>query len=150
MYGLRFRCNVLQLGTLFDWFVPDQDMPDTPNERGYKVFQDVHTTPSGNTFIYDKSRVRSWKLTFDNVSTLSKDRIEHIVTGWLGQQKVTSVYFGTSVIGTTESCGSMASAGQLFGTGFFTFTKLPSEGDLADMWNFEIQFTEFGPNQVFS
>jgi hypothetical protein len=148
-YGLRLRTYSRSLGSTFDWFVPDNDMPDAPNARGYEVFRDIHTTPSGNTYLYDKGKIKKWELQFSDISTISKDRLEHIAYGWMDSQQVTMVYFGTSVIGTTETVGSMETAGQLWGTGWCEIDNIPQETAM-DLWNMKLTIHQFGSDQVFT
>lgn len=148
MYGLRFRSVAQSLGSVFDWFVPDYDMPDYPTERGYAEFRDVLTTPSGNTFIYDKSRIKKWNLIFSDITELSVRNLQHLANGWLGKKQITMVYFGTNVTGTTQSVGTY-SAGQLWGTGFLLMQGLPKEKDV-NLWDVTIELTEFGTGQIFT
>lgn len=147
-YGLRFRTTSVQIGTSCDFYLPTGDMPSDQNERGYEIFEDQLTSVAGNTWLYAKGRRKIWALTFEDISTRSKEFMEHIAGGWFDKQQVTIVYFGTSVIGTTETPGSMATAGQLWGTGFVRFTSKPRETAF-DLWSFDIFITEFGTNQSF-
>lgn len=146
--GLRFRTVNQTTGSVCDWFVPDADMPEAPNTRGYEVFRDVNITPAGNTYLYDKSRLKRWELQFLDISTRSKNFLEHVSHGWIGSMQITMVYFGSSVIGTTESAGSMSAAGQLWGTGWVEQNGLPNES-ASDLWNFNAIIHEFGPDQSF-
>lgn len=148
-YGLRFRTYSQSLGSSFDWFMPDQDMPNESNPRGYLVGRDILTTNRGNDFLYDKYRKKQWKLVFQDIQTISKERLEFCESGWLGSRQITMVYFGTSVIGTSESPGSMSSAGQLWGTGYLSLDKIPEE-TAADLWDVNLTVTEFGPDQSFT
>jgi len=148
-YGLRLRTWSQSLGSAFDWFVPDESMPEAPNPRGHKIFRDIIETPSGNTFLYDKGKIKFWRLTFRDIKTLDKERFEHVAHGWIGSKQITMVYFGTSVIGTVESPGSMSTAGQLWGTGYITLLSEPEEVDM-DFWNVELSITQFGSSQSFS
>ncbi len=148
-YGLRFYHKSRSLGSVFDWFVPDQDCPSAPNDRGTVLFRDIIETPNGNTFIYDKGKRKEWDITFEDISTLSKDRLEFIEGGWLGSLAVTMIFFGTSVIGTNESAGSMSSAGQLWGTGYVKFDGKPKETEY-NMWTLKLSIIEFGANQSFT
>ena len=148
--GLRFHSIAQSLGTSFSWYVSTADMPDAPNERGNEVFEDLIETPSGNTFIYSKGRRKSWKMDFVAISTDAKDKLEHVVSGWYNQKQITAVAYGSSVIGTLESMGSMNSVGQIWGTGYVRWSGgLPKE-TAYDMWNCSIQITEFGPDQSFT
>ena len=88
-YGLRFVTYSQNLGSRFDWFVPDCDMPESSNKRGYKVNQSIIETPFGNTFIYDMGKRKKWSLQFRDITTLSKDRLEHCYCGWLGSRQIT-------------------------------------------------------------
>lgn len=149
-YGLRFYHKSRSLGSVFDWFVPDADSPSAPNKRGTRISRDIIETPFGNTFLYDKGgKHKEWELTFEDISTLSKDRLEFLQAGWLGSLAITMVFFGTSVIGTSESAGSMNTAGQLWGTAFVEISDLPDETAF-NLWSLKIKLTEFGPNQVFT
>lgn len=147
-YGLRFYHKSLTLGTVLDWFVPDQDMPNAPNKRGTRIFRDIIETPFGNTFLYDKGKRKEWDLEFSDIQTLSKGYLEFLESGWLQKRAITVIFFGTSVIGTNESAGSMATAGQLWGTGFIQLTDLPAESAF-NLWNVNIKIIEFGTNQSF-
>jgi hypothetical protein len=148
-YGLRLRTYSLTLGSAFDFFVPDRDMPTDKSPRGYNIGRDILTTPRGNSYLYDKFRKKQWKLTFEDITTLTKNSLEHIESGWLGSRQITMVYWGTSVIGTVETPGSMATAGQLWGTGYVTIDKIPEEAAL-DQWNLSLTIDEFGPDQSFT
>ena len=123
-------------------------MASDKNERGYELFEDVLQTPTGNHWIYAKGRIKTWALSFEDISTRSKNHLEHMCVGWYDQQQITMVYYGTSVIGTAESPGSMLTAGQLWGTGFMRFTTKPRETAF-DLWTFDTFVTEFGTNQSF-
>src|SRR5207302_9777802 len=96
-------------------------MVSAPNSRGFLIGRDILTTPRGNDYLYDKFKKKEWNLLFEDVTTLTKSFIEHIAYGWLGSQQITVAFFGTSVIGTVETPGSMAAADQLYGTGYLTF-----------------------------
>jgi hypothetical protein len=122
-------------------------MPDSENTRGTVLYRDIHTTPSGNTFIYDKGDRREWKLSFKDISTASKERIEFAVGGWFGHRQITMVYFGTNVTGTTQSVGTYE-ASQIWGTGYLELPSLPMETDY-NMWSLDLQINEFGPDQTF-
>ena len=76
-----------------------------------------------------------------------KELIEHSDHGWLGQQQVTVVFFGTEVTGTTQSPGTY-SASQIWGTGYIRLDKQPDEV-MFDAWSFAITITQFGTNQSF-
>lgn len=148
-FGLRFRTYSMSLGSAHDWFVPDQDMPDAMNSRGTEVFRDIHTTPSGNTYLYDKGKRKRWDMSFQDMTTLGMTNLQHCVSGWLGSRQITQVYYGTSVIGTLESPGSMSSAGQLWGTCWLDMPKIAQEVAF-DLWNADITITEFGGDQIFT
>ena len=148
--GLRFRAWSQSLGTAFDWLVPDEDMPDASNKRGYKVFRDELTTKRGNTWLYDGGRVKEWQLKFLDISTTTKERLEFLESGWLGSRQIVTVYWGSSVpAGTNTTVGSIASVGQCWGTGYVSLNSLPEESD-TDLWNVEMTIKEFGPDQSFT
>jgi len=147
MYGLRFRTASLGLGTVCDFFVPDEDMPAEKNTRGYEVFREDTVTPNGNTFTYDKGKTKTWKLNFEAISTRTKNLIEHCDHGWMGEQQVTVVFFGTEVTGTTQSPGTYSSS-QIWGTGYIRLSAPPDEV-MFDAWDFEITIKQFGTNQSF-
>lgn len=148
-YGLRFHSISQSLGSSFSYFVQDEDMPNEDTERGYDVFEDIYETKFGNTFQYQHARKLGWTLNFQDVSRTCKDNVEHCCSGWIGSKQITVLAFGTSVIGTAESMGSMASAGQIIGTGYMRMTGKPRETGF-DLWNFTIQWKQFGPDQVFN
>lgn len=149
-YGLRFRSVSQSLGSTFDWFVPDSDMPDIDNTRGKNIYRDVIVGPTGNTFLYDKGKTKKWKLNFQDVSPLAMNSVDHCCSGWLGQKQITIIYFGTVTDGTAVyTPAQLASAGQCWGTGYFTMVNEPQELGL-DLWTFSIEINEFGPNQVFN
>jgi len=147
MYGLRIRTVSLSLGSFCDFFIPDEDMPAEVNTRGYEVFRDDLRAPNGNTFSYDKGRVKTWSLNFEAISTRTKDLVEHSDHGWLGKQQVSVIFFGTEVTGTTQSPGTY-SASQVWGTGYVRLQKAPDEV-MFDAWNLGITITQFGTNQSF-
>ena len=148
-YGIRFHTVSLSLGSSMSWFLPTADMPDENSPRGYDVFQDIKITPTGNKFLYDHARTKAWEFTFLDITTDSKEKLEHLCHGWIGSQQITVIAFGTSVIGTSESMASMASAGQIYGTGFCQQSERPRESAL-DLWNFKMLWMEAGPDQSFS
>ena len=148
-YGIRFHTVSLSIGSSMSFFLPTEDMPDERSPRGYEVFQDVTTTPTGNSFLYGFGRIKTWEMSFLDISTDTKEKLEHICHGWIGSQQITILAFGTSVIGTTETMASMASAGQIYGTGFCQQLDQPIETAL-DLWNFRLLWTQFGPDQTFS
>lgn len=150
VYGLRFHTISISLGTSLSFFVPDEDMPIDQNERGYELLEDIIETGRGNKFIYEKGEYRQWHLIFEAVSERTKSHIEHCVRGWRGSQQITVVAFGTSVIGTSESMASMATAGQIYGTGYLRITSGKPKERMLDMWDFEVLWTEFGPDQSFT
>jgi hypothetical protein len=147
--GLRFDTKSLALGSTFSFFVPSQDMPDEPNKRGYELFEDIDTTPSGNTFIYEKGEQKQIHLSWKIIHVSTKNAIEHCVKGWHRQKQITIVSYGSSIAGTVTTLGSLASVGQVYGTGFLRFVSLPEEISL-DLWNFETVWKEFGTNQLFT
>ena len=149
MLGLRFDTKSLTLGTTFSFFVPEQDMPDEPNKRGYELFEDINVTPSGNTFLYEKGKQYQMSLSWKDIHTPTKDAIEKCVYGWHQQKQITIVSYGSSVNGTITTLGSLASVGQVYGTGFMRFSAVPEENSV-DLWNFETIWKTFGTNQNFS
>jgi hypothetical protein len=148
MYGLRFYTKSITLGTTFDFFVPDSDMPEAKNSRGNELIEDVNVTPFGNTWLYEKGKIGKWKQTYDNVTTQSMLAITHCVEGWYKQQQITIVAFGTLVSGTATPLGSLESIGQIWGTCYLRFSKPPEE-EILDLWNFDLEITKFGTNQIF-
>lgn len=149
MYGIRLRSVAQSIGSVFDFFIPYADMPEADNPRGYDIFEDIIETPYGNTYLYSKGKRKRWQLSFQQITPRTKDALEHIAHGWLTQKQVTIVFFGTSVTGTATPPGSLQNAGQLWGTGFVRITGLPREVDV-DLWNLELQITEFGTSQAFT
>lgn len=149
-YGLRLYHKSLTLGSVFDWFIPPEDSPSAPNKRGTVTFRDDIDTPFGNSFNYEKGKRKEWQLKFEDISSTSKDRLEFINAGWLGSRAITMIFFGTSVVGTNESAGSMSSAGQLWGTGYLRITGDLPEETAFNLWTLDIKLTEYGPNQSFS
>ena len=147
-YGLRFYTISQSLGTSHDYFVQNGDMPETDSARGYERFSDFHTTPTGNTFIYDKARIKDWNINFVEVTTEAKDSMQHICDGWMGLKQITAVYFGTLVT-SGASLSTLASGGQCYGTCFLEMVGKPREVAL-DLWNFEVHIREFGPDQSFT
>jgi len=147
MYYLQFYSYAQSIGSSFIWIVPDYDMPDYPSDRGYLEFRDKITTPSGNTFIYDKSKVKHWTLNFADITELSKNKLQHICNGWLGQKQITMVFFGTSANG--DDYEAAEGDGQLWGTGFVSQLGEPKEKGI-DLWDYTIEITEFGANQIFT
>src|SRR5882672_7752541 len=144
-FGIRLRSVSQTLGSTFDWFIPDDgSMPDQENPRGYLIGRDLIVTPSGNTYMYDKYRIKQWQLNFRDIPTLSKNSLEHITSGWIGQKQIVIVFAGSSVTGTTIAPGSLASVNQCWGTGYAEFTSLPKETVL-DLWDCDFQLTQFGP-----
>lgn len=146
-YGLRIRTTSLSLGTSCDFFVDDADMPSDDNSRGYDVFRDDIVTPFGNTFIYDKGKTKKWTLKFELISTRQKELLEHADHGWLNNQQVSIIFFGTNVTGTTQSCGTYE-ASQIWGTGYIRVVSGPDE-PMFDAWNMNIEIKQFGTNQSF-
>jgi len=148
MIGLRMRSISLTLGTSFDYFFPDEDMPDEVNDRGYDIFEDIHTTPTGNTYMYEKGKRKVWGLEFKDISSVTKNALEHMTHGWQKKKQITVVYFGTHVTGTNQSPGTYSSS-QIWGTGFVRLNGLPKESAF-DLWNTTIIIREFGPDQNFT
>lgn len=146
--GLRFRTTSLSLGSVFDYFVPDEDMPDEGNPRGFNLVEDIHETHHGNTFLYEKSKLKEWRLSFSDIQTITKEAIEHIAGGWFGKQQVTIVYFGSHVSGTTQSPGTYT-ASQIWGTGYCRLDGIPRENSF-DLWTFGLIIKQFGTNQAFT
>jgi hypothetical protein len=146
-YGLRFRTVSQSLGTSLDFFVPEADFPVENNARGYNVYRDKLVAPNGNTWLYDKGKTKHWSVSFEDVTTNTKEIMEHICLGWLCKKQVTVVFWGTNVTGTTQSCGTYE-AGMIWGTGYLEMTE-PKER-IADMWSFDVEINEFGTNQVFN
>ena len=147
MYGMRFYTVAQLLGTSMDWFVPTEDMPDEDSERGFLSKRDIHTTQSGNTYVYDKYKNKNFNMKFSHISTASKEKLEHICDGWLGNKQLTVLYFG-SLVNSATSLSTLASQGQVFGTGYCMLNGLPKETAL-DLWTLELSFNEFGTNQSF-
>ncbi len=148
MYYLKFFYNSLALGTSGTYTVPDYDFPVEANTRGYEVFRDMHRTPTGNTWIYEKSRIKRWSpMSFEDSTTTTKNGIEHAAHGWIGNAIINVLAFGTCNVGTLTMAECLA-AGQIWGTCFIEFDSLPKETAL-DLWTFSISITEFGPNQSF-
>lgn len=144
MYGLRVfhQAN----GTNIDFFFPDEDMPNEKNTRGYQIFRDDMTTPNGNTFVYEKGKIKSWQLDFEAISTPTKEMLERFDYGFLRQRPFSTVYFGTNVTGTTQGRGTYE-ASQVWGTGYIRITSGPTES-MFDAWDMSITIKEFGTNQV--
>jgi len=88
-------------------------------------------------------------MSFFDISTRTKESLEHITHGWIGSKQITVLAFGSSVIGTSESMASMASVGQIFGTGWVDILDVPIETAL-DLWNINIEWTQFGVDQQFT
>jgi hypothetical protein len=148
-YGLRFHTIARNIGSSMSWYVPQADMPDEKNSRGTQLFEDRIETSSGNTFIYHKGKRKVWTMSFSSVSSDSMRKLEHVCGGWGSLSQITVICFGTSVIGTNESMGSMSLAGQVWGTGFARMEAEPTE-DQFDMWSASVKFTEFGQDQSFT
>jgi len=145
--GLRIRTISLGLGTNLDYFFPNYDMPDEVNERGYEAFEDVYTTPNGNAYIYGKGRIKTWDLHFRDVTSRTKDFLEHMASGWLTEQQISVIFFGSHVTGTTQSPGTYT-ASQIWGTAYIRISK-PKE-TAYDLWDIDANIREFGPDQSFS
>lgn len=147
MYGLRIRTIPLSIATYFDFFVPDKDMPDASNKRGYEVKRDVYTTNGGNTFVYDRSKTMKWDLSFSDCSGTTKVAFEQICHGWLKNRQIGVVMFGTST-NESDSWTTHTTNGQLWGTAFIEMNGVPQEVAY-DLWNFDITITKYGTEQVF-
>jgi len=147
--GLRFHTISQSLGSSCSFFVPSADMPSEPNERGYREWGYMPETPTGNTFDYRTGRTKQWSIDFEDITTLTKEFVQHCCNGWIGSKQITIVAYGSSVIGTAESMASMASVGQIWGTGYLKMKNLPKETAM-DLWTFSIDINEFGPNQQFT
>lgn len=147
--GLRFYTKSMTLGTYTDWLVPDEDMPNYPVEFGYDVHRNVLSTPEGNSYLYDRGKTKNCKFIFEDIVPLSKTWLEHICHGWVGSRQVTILFFGSSVWSTTTTPGSLNSVDQCIGTGYCTIVGRPQEGNM-DLWTLEVEWTQFGPNQIFS
>ncbi len=149
--GLTFITISENLGTYSDFFIPDQDMPDYPHSPGYDDYRDEIITPHGNKYLYDKGKTKSWDLNFTDISTSTKDKLQHCCDGWLSHQQFTIIFFGSLVNGTAISAPGTSCnfPTQCWGTGYLIMSGKPNESGL-DLWNISINIKEFGPNQTFT
>jgi hypothetical protein len=137
----------LTLGSTYDFFVPDGDMPDENNSRGYTVSRDINTTYGGNTFVYEKSKIRKWSMSFNDVSTATKDSLDFIANGFFKQRPIGICYYGSLVTaGATPS--TMFTQGQCWGTCLIELDGMPKETAYG-LWSFGLNLTEYGTEQAF-
>lgn len=144
---MRIITRSLSLGSSCDWFIPEQDMPSSNNSPYEKLFEDIITTPFGNSFLYEKGKINAWQLNFESITTQSYNLLKHICNGWHGLQQVTTLFYGSHVTGTNQSAGTY-SASQIWGTGFCRMSNVSEV--ISDSWNCTIEITQFGSNQHFS
>lgn len=147
-YGLRMRTTSISIGSTYDYFFPDDGMPDFPHSPDTELFEDIHTTPSGNTYVYARGSRKSWELNFKDIPENTKIALEHLAHGWAGSQQVTIIYYGTAVTGTTDVPSAYA-ASQIFGTGYLRITGKPTETAYG-LWDVGVTFKQWGPDQSFS
>lgn len=105
-YGLRMRSSALSMATTFDYFFPNDGMPDFPHTPKSQLFETIHTTPSGNAYMYSRGKIKVWDLNFLDVPTYTALALQHICEGWAGSQQIVVVFYGTAVTGTTDTPGN--------------------------------------------
>jgi hypothetical protein len=147
-YGLRMITKSISIGTSFDIFFSNDDMPDFPHAPGYELFEDINTTPSGNTYLYSRGKIKTWELDFKDITEFGKNALEHLCHGWAGSQQITIIYYGTAVTGTSEAAGGYSSS-QIFGTGYMRVTSKAQETAFG-LWDIGVTFKQFGPDQSFT